>query len=98
MCQNWYSVIGLILDVTGFLLIAREWRWAINLQGAEKIRAVGEMGEPSPWGKKDRKHVLQGWFSEFKLRRLLFRLGTAFIVAGFLGQLLGSWPHLFKSC
>jgi hypothetical protein len=98
MCQNWYSVIGLILDVSGFLLIAREWRWAINLQGAEKVRAVGEMGERRPWDKNEPKYILQGWFSEFKIRRRLFRLGTVLIVLGFLGQLLGSWPHLFKSC
>jgi hypothetical protein len=26
MCQQWFSVFGLVLDVTGFLLIAFEWR------------------------------------------------------------------------
>jgi hypothetical protein len=103
MCQNWYSVIGLIFDVTGFLLIAREWYWAINLQGAEKIRAVGDIVEEargnSPWGGKIKpKYILQGWFSEFKMRRRLFRVGTILLVLGFVGQLLGSWPHLFKSC
>jgi hypothetical protein len=37
MCQQWFSVGGQILDVVGFLLIVREWVWAINLQGAEKM-------------------------------------------------------------
>jgi hypothetical protein len=26
MCQQWFSVIGLVLDVVGFLIIAMEWR------------------------------------------------------------------------
>jgi hypothetical protein len=87
----------------GLLLIAREWRWAINLQGAEKVRTVGEMGEKArgrrtPWDKDEPKYMLQGWFSEFRIRRRLFRVGTILIILGFLGQLLGSWPHLFKSC
>jgi hypothetical protein len=25
MCQNWFSISGLVFDVTGFLLIAFEW-------------------------------------------------------------------------
>jgi hypothetical protein len=40
----------LIRDVSGFLLIARECRWAINLQGAEKVRAVGELRKR--WGRE----------------------------------------------
>jgi hypothetical protein len=45
MCQNWFSVIGLLLDVSGFLLLAREWYWAIRLQGGDKVREIGDIGE-----------------------------------------------------
>jgi hypothetical protein len=26
MCQQWFSIVGLLLDIVGFLLIAFEWR------------------------------------------------------------------------
>ena len=26
MCQQWYSVVGLALEVVGFLFVAWEWR------------------------------------------------------------------------
>jgi hypothetical protein len=107
MCQQWYSVIGLILDVAGFFLIVREWYWAINLQGGEKVREIGEMGERAArrrrgesesYGKDDQKYMWQAWLAQHNTRRRLFILGAILIIAGFIGQMLGSWPHAFRSC
>lgn len=106
MCQNWYSIIGLCLDVLGFLLIFREWYWAIGLQGGEAVQDAGEIaersarrrrGEPEP-EEEDPRYRLHGRFAGLKKRRILFHFGAALIVLGFVGQVLGSWPHLFRSC
>ena len=100
MCQQWFSVAGLILDIIGFLLIAREWRWAIRLQGAEQVERRGHVQDTT----EDRKYRWQGWLQEYELRRRLFRLGLAFVILGFIGQAIGSLPSSYvalvgiKSC
>lgn len=97
MCQQWFSLGGLLLDVIGFLMIAREWHWAINLQGAEKI------DERMPREADDWKYRWQGWLQQYKIRRRLFLAGAFLILLGWLGQSIGSFPfgqsmlHL-KSC
>jgi hypothetical protein len=47
MCQNWFSMLGLLFDVTGFLLLSKEWYWAMRLQGGDKVREIGDIGELS---------------------------------------------------
>jgi hypothetical protein len=42
MCQQWIG--RLVLDIVGFLILAREWYWAINLQGRRTRRAVDGPG------------------------------------------------------
>jgi hypothetical protein len=88
MCQQWFSVGGLVLDIVGFLLIAREWRWAIGLQGAEQVERRGNMVDTT----EDRKYRWEGWLSQYYMRRRLFRTGLVFVILGFLGQLIGSLP------
>jgi|GEM_PF-6949174 len=100
MCQQWIAILGLVLDIAGFLILAREWYWAINLQGAEQVeRRMGNEDTAA-----DRKYRWDGWLAQYKLRRGIFRIGLGLIVAGFVGQLIGSLPASYaahiglKSC
>jgi hypothetical protein len=54
MCQNWYAIIGQLLDVVGFLIIAIEWhhqfkrdheRRIVELQKAYDQQAAELKGE-----------------------------------------------------
>jgi hypothetical protein len=99
MCQQWLSVAGLLADIIGFIFIAREWSWAINLQGAEKVRKAGMVYEKQRARREGRRYEeehddsdWEAWKQEFPLRRGLFRLGLVLVVLGFLGQALGSVP------
>lgn len=88
MCQQWFSNLGLVLDIVGFLMIVREWHWAINLQGAEQVERRADVRDSA----KDRKYRWQGWLQQYKLRRTLFRIGAALVILGFIGQSIGSLP------
>jgi hypothetical protein len=40
MCQNWYAIIGQLLDVVGFLIIAIEWHHQFK---RDHDRRIGEL-------------------------------------------------------
>jgi hypothetical protein len=88
MCHWWFSVGGLVLDIVGFLTIAREWHWAIGLQGAEQVERRGNVKDDD----EDRKYRWLGWLDQYKLRTGLFRFGVALVLLGFFGQAIGSLP------
>ncbi|WP_316174439.1 MULTISPECIES: hypothetical protein [unclassified Bradyrhizobium] len=69
-------------------MIAREWHWAINLQGAEQVERRANARESA----EDRKHRWQGWSQQYKLRRALFKIGAMLVILGFVGQSIGSLP------
>jgi hypothetical protein len=110
MCQNWYSVIGQVLDVIGFLTIAWEWRFGYRDIGADitsKIeamldkKAAAHAGEPyvdNSGYELQYRHVQQWIWEEYSKRGWIFLTGVVLVVLGFLFQLLGNWPHLFRSC
>jgi hypothetical protein len=103
MCQNWFSVAGLVLDIIGFMVIAREWYWAIHLQGGEKVREIGNLGKSYHNVNEEKDLMWKGWLQQFRFRKWLFRAGFIMVLLGFLGQALGSWPYSvpflgFKSC
>jgi hypothetical protein len=91
MCQQWFSNAGLILDIVGFLMIAREWHWAINLQGAEQVERRANLRDT----RADRTYRWKGWLQQYHLRRTLFRIGTTLVVLGFMGQSIGSLPNSY---
>jgi hypothetical protein len=117
MCQQWFSVAGLVLDIVGVLLIVAEWRIAFRQHfeaGKAEIdsmmkrwvdRMEGRVAEididaDSPASGRAAWATLMG---ATKMRGGLVYVGIAFIVFGFAGQLLGSWPYGvpyfgFKSC
>jgi len=86
MCQQWFSVAGLVFDIVGFFIIAREWFWSIRLQGAEQVERRGNVVDDD----RDRKYRWLGWLQQYKLRTRLFVTGAVLIILGFIGQAIGS--------
>jgi uncharacterized membrane protein len=105
MCQQWLSVLGLVSDVVGFLMILYEWRVMFERHmGEKKIeieafferRARHAMGEPEPpeeevnWSMG--KHMAMGLEEDVKFRGRMVMVGTGLVVIGFLLQVAGTWP------
>jgi hypothetical protein len=110
ICQNWYSVIGQLFDVVGFLTIAVEWyhqyrrdhdRRIGELQKAYERQSAEFNGEPLPDQDEDRlmwREFQKLFLKEWRWRRKVFLIGAGLVVLGFIFQVLGSWPHLFRAC
>jgi hypothetical protein len=110
MCQNWYSVIGQLLDVVGFLTIAFEWYHQYKrdhdkrigeLQRAYEQQAAELAGDDyeDPDSDKDNWRMYQKLFlEEWRWRSKVFFTGATLVILGFIFQVLGSWPHLFRAC
>ena len=105
MCQQWFSVIGLMLDMVGFLLIAFEWRHMFFRErdrrmdqlehDYERKRAEGR-GE-SYRDPRAMDYTMTWTFSklarkEWRHREALFYSGVVLVILGFVGQTAGSWP------
>jgi hypothetical protein len=45
MCQQWFSIIGLTADITGFLLIVREWQFGWMVYLNERNLEIGQLYE-----------------------------------------------------
>lgn len=110
MCQNWYSVVGQILDVIGFMTIAWEWYHQYKrdhdqrigeLQKAYEQQAAEDEGRvyEDYDGDKYNWNMYQKLFlEEWRWRRKVFLTGSTFVVVGFIFQVLGNWPHAFRAC
>jgi hypothetical protein len=110
MCQSWYSVIGQSLDIVGFLTIAWEWYFGykqLRAEIAEKIEIMLEKREADHEGRPYEntrgfelqwRHVQELYWQEWRWRGRVFFTGVVLVTLGFMFQLLGSWPHLFRSC
>ena len=109
--QQWFSVVGLCLDVIGFLTIAIEWHHGFVRDHDKRIgerslayernaeEARGEGDDDKLMWREFQKLFLQEW----RWRGRVFYFGVALVVLEFLGQLLGSFPggvpfFGFKSC
>jgi hypothetical protein len=114
MCQQFFSIGGLVADVVGFLLIAWEWREVfehnvlrrenavedayIRMTEGEDVAGEREKARASMWRNTQTENI-----KDNKRRARIFYTGVALVVVGFVGQLIGSLPfaisHLgFKSC
>jgi hypothetical protein len=110
MCQNWYAIIGQLLDVVGFIIIAIEWHHQFKrdhdrrigeLQKAYEQQAAENAGEVYDDADSDKYNwrIYQKLFlTEWEWRRNVFYTGASLVILGFLFQALGNWPHLFRSC
>ena len=94
----------------GFLIIALEWhhqfkrdhhRRIDQLQKAYERNAAELSGEPyeDPDDDKYNWRMFQKLFiEEWQWRRKVFFTGAGLVIVGFIFQVLGNWPHLFKAC
>jgi hypothetical protein len=114
MCQQWLSVGGLVLDVIGFLLIAREWYHVflhsvlmrqVRVEEDYNRTRAAERGEayddPTEADASMWRNTQRENLRDNQHRAQLFYIGTTLVVLGFFLQLLGSWPYgilSFRSC
>jgi hypothetical protein len=104
MCQQWFSVVGLISDVCGFVLIAREWWHVFQHSILLRLSAVHEDYILTIEGEEAARRIRDANASMWRntqrenrkdneLRRKTFVTGMVLVVLGFLGQLVGSLPY-----
>jgi len=114
MCQQWLSVAGYILEICGFLLIAREWYHVFKLDELQRRNRIHEDYERTSAEYSGREyqdpsradHTMWREFQrllnrDIRYRRRLFFAGAFLVISGALLQLLGSWPggvFGIKSC
>jgi uncharacterized membrane protein len=105
MSQEWLSVVGLSLDIIGFLLIAFEWHHMfirdvyMRQKRFERDHAKWRAEMDGDEFDDDDNLEYTHW-QEFQrllqkdttYRRWLFFTGIALIITGFLLQVLGNWP------
>jgi len=105
MCQQWWSVIGLLAELIGFLLVAREWYHVFKLdelgrrnrieEDYERVRAEAQGKEWVSPSSKDYTHAKdfdRMLTRDIKYRSRLFFGGAVLIVLGMILQMVGSWP------
>lgn len=106
MCQQWITLIGLIADVTGFLLIVREWHLMFRRHAGEKIREIDQLyarirrrqdGLPPEDPHSDEfwsmgKHMYMGLMEDITYRGKLVYVGAGLVILGFALQGLGTLP------
>ena len=97
MCQQWFGVIGLVLDVIGFFIIAFEWFRSYQHQHDKRIAELEEAHQrfhgKEPDEDANNSHLFQRLFlDDWKRRGRIFATGAALVILGFLGQAIGSLP------
>ena len=106
MCQQWFSIVGLILELVGFLLIVKEWYSAFAQMVALRQQAVTEdyirtSTVPHDDALLEQEAGASMWRNtqrenriDNRRRKRTFTTGVALVVLGVMGQILGSLPHL----
>jgi hypothetical protein len=104
MCPHHLSMLGLVADILGFLIIAFEWRRTFKHDLArrqnvlheayERLQAL-EQGKPL---KESEEVVMAKEFSTLANQEAIFRdrlfvLGAFLVLLGFSLQLVGTWPR-----
>ena len=114
MCQQWFSVIGLVFDIVGFLLIVFEWRHMFIRERNRRMeqlhydyeRSRVERSEQTYNDPRSGDYTMARLFSklfmqEWRYRGRLFYSGVVLVIIGFVGRVVGSWPgglFTLKSC
>ena len=113
----WVSIIGMTLDIIGFLILAREWFTTWVLQQALLSHEAGRAGtwtednygpvylakDPKTKqfilpGSKKAAHANEKVLVSLKRAQMhdssvLFSLGVVLVVAGYVLQIIGTWPR-----
>ena len=106
MCQQWFSVAGLALDIVGFLFIAFEWHHMFMLENLKKqnevekgyakshaIAAGEDYTDPDEENYSMWRHMQNAVRYHARYRAWIFYTGAVLVVLGFVGQLVGSLPY-----
>jgi hypothetical protein len=107
VCQQWLSVVGLVADIVGFLLIAWEWYRGfthsvhirnLQLHDAYERNLAREQGREPGFAMQEEEETMAREFSklhntEVGFRRSLFVIGFGLVILGFVLQVGGSWPQ-----
>jgi hypothetical protein len=106
MCQQWFSVGGLVLDVIGVVMIIREWQIMFNRHHEQRVQAIDDLyarlsrkmdgvtevnEDDEHWSMG--KHMSDGLTEDVRYRGRLVYTGVALVILGFICQVLGSWPY-----
>jgi hypothetical protein len=104
VCQQWFSEIGLVLDVVGFLIIAVEWHHEFVADREKRLRQLSDayeraaaeaQGEPVGDRNEDKmmwREFQKFYMSEWRWRGRVFYTGVSLVVRGFVGQFVGGLP------
>jgi hypothetical protein len=103
MCQQWLSIVGLLLDIVGFLLIAFEWRHMYVRKRERRMdelqhdyeRRMAEIRGEEYADPRSGDYTMARLFSklfmkEWRYRGWLFYGAVGLVILGFIGQTLGS--------
>jgi hypothetical protein len=105
MCQQWFSVAGLVLELVGFLLIAREWYHGFSQMAVLRQQRVQEdyvrtrraQGLPYEDTSEGDASMWRNTQRENRIdnrrRARIFFWGAGLVVLGVVFQVLGSWPY-----
>jgi len=106
MCQQWFSVVGLALDIVGFLLIVWEWRHMFHREYVRRLDEIQhdhertraeyagvEYRDPRAADHTMWRDFQKLFLKEWRFRGRVFYSGVVLVILGFVGQTLGSWPN-----
>ena len=114
MCQQWFSLFGLTLEVIGFVFVVSEWSHVFKHSALTRQNAVEadyelttqsmeadnrrRLAEASMWRNTQRENRIDN-----RWRARVFYIGVLLVLLGFAGQAIGSLPYGisvigFKSC
>ena len=114
MCQQWFSVVGNLTEIVGFLLVVREWYHVFSLDALQRRNRIERDYNRTRAEQEGRRwvdpssadHTMWREFQRLLIRDLRYRKriffgGSALIVFGAFLQIAGNWPggvFGIKSC
>jgi uncharacterized membrane protein len=107
MCHQWFSIVGLTLDIIGFLMIAfelhimfkremleRENQIATDFErSAAELDGLRTYDDPSEGDHTMWREFQKLLRADKRFRRRLFFPGVWLVILGFIFQVFGSWPY-----
>ncbi len=105
VCQQWFSVVGNLTEIVGFLLVVREWYHVFSVDALQRRNRIERDFERTRTEQEGRKwvdpssadHTMWREFQRLLIRDLRYRKriffgGSALVVFGACLQMAGNWP------
>ena len=105
MCQQWFSVVGNLTEIVGFLLVVREWYHVFSLDALQRRNRIEryyertcaetegrEWVDPSSAEHRMWREFRRLLNRDLRYRRRIFFGGSALIVLEAILQMAGNWP------